>query len=103
MKIRDKQGRTPVEIADNLSAGDDFATRSDLIEKDKTLSLIEEGLNELNTEQQLCVTLFYLQKQTYQQIADATGLGLLQVKSCIQNGKRNLKLIVEKKMKQVNG
>jgi RNA polymerase sigma-70 factor (ECF subfamily) len=103
MKIRDKHGRIPVEISEHMTAPEDSITRSDLLEKDKTLSLIEEGLNELNAEQKLCVTLFYLQKKTYQQITDSTGLSLLQVKSYIQNGKRNLKLIVEKKMKKVNG
>jgi RNA polymerase sigma-70 factor (ECF subfamily) len=78
-------------------------SRFELDEKDKTLSLIEEGLNELNEEQKQCVTLFYLKKKSYQQIVDVTGFNLLQVKSYIQNGKRNLKLIVEKKMKKVNG
>jgi RNA polymerase sigma-70 factor (ECF subfamily) len=103
MKIRDRHGRIPVEISEHMTAPEDSITRSDLLEKDKTLSLIEEGLSELNAEQKLCVTLFYLQKKTYQQITDSTGLSLLQVKSYIQNGKRNLKLIVEKKMKKVNG
>jgi RNA polymerase sigma-70 factor (ECF subfamily) len=46
------------------------------------------------------VTLFYLQKQSYQQIADKTGYNLLQVKSYIQNGKRNLKILLEKKLSQ---
>ncbi len=64
---------------------------------------IEEGLLELNEEQKQCVTLFYLQKNTYNQIVDRTGYSLLQVKSFIQNGKRNLKHIVERKLKTING
>jgi len=40
--------------------------------------------------------LFYLQKQSYQEIADQTGHSLMQVKSAIQNGKRNIKIWVEK-------
>ena len=103
MKIRDKHGRIPVEISDKIAAAEDAFTKSELFEKDQTLSLVEEGLNELNEEQKLCVTLFYLQKKTYQQITDFTGFNLLQVKSYIQNGKRNLKMIVEKKLKKVNG
>ncbi len=103
MKIRERQGRVPVEISDKLNATADTFPETELFEKDHTLSLIEEGLNELNEEQKLCITLFYLQRKTYQQIADVTGYNLLQVKSYIQNGKRNLKLIVEKKMKKVNG
>jgi RNA polymerase sigma factor (sigma-70 family) len=103
MKIREKHGRVPLEISDKFAAAEDGFSKTDLLKKDQTLSLIEEGLKELNAEQKLCLTLFYLQKQTYQQITDFTGFNLLQVKSYIQNGKRNLKLIVEKKMKKVNG
>ena len=103
MKIRDKHGHIPVEISDTLAATEDTVARSEMLEKERTLTLIEEGLNDLNSEQKQCITLFYLQKKSYQQITDATGFNLLQVKSHIQNGKRNLKMIVEKKMKKVNG
>jgi RNA polymerase sigma-70 factor (ECF subfamily) len=54
----------------------------------------------LNEEQKTCVTLFYLQKKSYHEIADETGYTPLQVKSYIQNGKRNLKNLVDKKLKQ---
>jgi RNA polymerase sigma-70 factor (ECF subfamily) len=60
--------------------------------KDQHLVQMETALNELNSEQKLCVTLFYLQKKTYQQIAEDTGFTVMQVKSYIQNGKRNLKI-----------
>ncbi|MDB5245970.1 MAG: sigma-70 family polymerase sigma factor [Segetibacter sp.] len=103
MKIRERQGRIPVELTDNVSSGEEATSKSDLLEKDRTLSLVEEGLDELSEEQKICVTLFYLQKRTYHEITATTGYSLLQVKSYIQNGKRNLKLIVEKKMKKVHG
>lgn len=104
MKIRDRHGRIPVELTDKLADTEDtYSNKAELLEKDKTLSLIEEGLYELNEEQKQCVTLFYLEKKSYQQIADATGFSLSQVKSHIQNGKRNLKMIIEKKIKKVNG
>lgn len=103
MKIRDRQGHTAVELTDNLGTDIEVSDKTELLEKDKTLSSIEEGIFELNEEQKLCITLFYLQKKSYQQITDITGFNLLQVKSHIQNGKRNLKLIVEKKMKKANG
>ena len=103
MKIRDRQGKIPVELTDNLLTPEEAYNKQNLVEKDRTLALIEEGLHELNEEQKLCITLFYLKKKSYQEIADITGYNLLQVKSFIQNGKRNLKLIVEKKMKKLNG
>jgi RNA polymerase sigma-70 factor (ECF subfamily) len=103
MKIRDKHGRIPIELTENVGVKEEPFEKAELIEKEKTLTLIEEGLNELNREQQQCVTLFYLQKKSYQEITAITGFSLLQVKSFIQNGKRNLKQIVEKKMKNSNG
>ena len=89
MKIREKHGREPVELSDKFHTAVDTFSTAELFEKDHTLSLIEEGLNELNEEQKQCITLFYLQKKTYQQVTEATGFNLLQVKSYIQNGKRN--------------
>jgi RNA polymerase sigma-70 factor (ECF subfamily) len=103
MKIRDRQGKIPVELTDKLHTADEVNNKQELIEKDTTLALIEEGLQELNEEQRLCLTLFYLEKKSYHEIADITGYSLLQVKSFIQNGKRNLKLSVEKKLKKSNG
>ena len=103
MKIRERQGRIPMELTDQLGTGIEPSDRSELLEKDRTLLSIEESLLELNEEQKRCVILFYLQKKSYQEITDITGFNLSQVKSYIQNGKRNLKLIVEKKMKKANG
>ena len=69
--------------------------------KDENLSeeqwqLLEEGLGHLPSEQQQCLQLFYWQQQSYQDIAAQTGYELKQVKSHIQNGRRNLKIFVEK-------
>ena len=103
MKIRDRQGKIPVELTHNLLTPEEYYSKQILVEKDRTIALIEEGLHELNEEQKLCITLFYLKKKSYQEIADTTSYNHLQVKSFIQNGKRNLKLIVEKKIKKLNG
>jgi RNA polymerase sigma-70 factor (ECF subfamily) len=59
-----------------------------------------ESLEELGKEQKLCVILFYLEKRSYQEIALSTGYSLMQVKSYIQNGKRNLRLSMEKKSRE---
>ena len=67
------------------------------LKKDKALTAMAQALSQLNKEQQQCVTLFYLEKKSYQEITDQTNFTLLQVKSYIQNGKRNLKLLMERK------
>ncbi len=63
-----------------------------------TLQQMEDCLGELNTEQRTTITLFYLQKKSYEQIITQTGYTFMQVKSFIQNGKRNLKTILLKKL-----
>lgn len=61
-------------------------------EKEELLTRMEGALDGLNEDQKKCVTLFYLEKKSYQDIMAETGYTFLQVKSFIQNGKRNLKL-----------
>ena len=95
MKLREK-GKYTAEINDEvMTAKDEIITINDHIEKDKTLNNMANALQQLNTEQQQCVTLFYLEKKSYQEITELTSYSLMQVKSHIQNGKRNLKLIME--------
>ncbi|HSN60268.1 MAG TPA: sigma-70 family RNA polymerase sigma factor [Ferruginibacter sp.] len=94
MKLRDK-GKYTSELSENfMSTPDDTEGKATAIEKDIYLTHMEQAMEQLNGEQKLCVTLFYLQKQTYQQIAEQTDYSVMQVKSHIQNGKRNLKIFM---------
>jgi RNA polymerase sigma factor (sigma-70 family) len=99
MKLRDRQGRMSTDLKEQMAVtpGEDEGLRLHM-EKDRQLELMNDSLQELNNDQKLCVTLFYLQKNSYQEIAEKTGFSLMQVKSYIQNGKRNLKILLEKKM-----
>lgn len=99
MKLRYKQGKIPAELDNQPIAAPEEIDKNELVYTDHTFELMEASLQELNSEQQQCVTLFYLQKQSYQQISESTGFSMMQVKSYIQNGKRNLKILIEKKLK----
>lgn len=59
-------------------------------------NLLAHAMLQLNDAQQRCLDLFYLQNKTYQDVSEETGFTLLQVKSHIQNGKRNLRIILQK-------
>lgn len=48
-------------------------------------------LDQLNDKQKKCIELFFLKDHSYQQISTLTGYSVNEVKSYIQNGKRNLK------------
>lgn len=101
MKIRERQGKTTTEISDRINIKqEEEVDRQALLQNDHTLDLMESSLKELNAEQQQCVTLFYLEKKSYQEVSDETGFSMLQVKSYIQNGKRNLKILIEKKLQE---
>lgn len=72
-----------VEYEDNLHP---------VLEKEKMFEKMEVAMEELNQDQRHCIHLFYLEKKTYQEIMKETGFNFMQVKSFIQNGKRNLKI-----------
>lgn len=96
MKLRDK-GKITTEINERIIATPDESDEiNGLAEKEVLLTHMASALQQLNPEQQQCVTLFYLEKKSYQEVSEATGYSLLQVKSHIQNGKRNLKIMLER-------
>jgi RNA polymerase sigma-70 factor (ECF subfamily) len=70
------------EEASHLLDEDDDAQR---------LTRLQQAIGQLNEEQKRCVELFFLENKSYQQIADETGYSANQVKSYLQNGKRNIK------------
>ena len=65
--------------------------------RESELQLMEEAIRNLNEEQRICIELFYLKKYCYQDVAEISGFTLLEVKSYIQNGKRNIKIYMMKK------
>lgn len=71
-----------------------------LIEEREVLYLkLEKAMPELKYNQRICIKMFYLEKKTYADIAMETGFSLKEIKSYIQNGKRNLLL----KLQEENG
>ncbi|MCB0763061.1 MAG: sigma-70 family RNA polymerase sigma factor [Flavobacteriales bacterium] len=66
------------------------------VSQEASLVALEAAIAELKEEQRTCIELFYLQHQSYQQIADATGFSLEQVRSHLQNGRRNLRQTIER-------
>lgn len=62
------------------------------IQQDITVKKLQEAMKELKEEQRWCIDLFYFQQKSYQEITEITKFDIKQVKSNIQNGKRNLKL-----------
>jgi RNA polymerase sigma factor (sigma-70 family) len=104
MYLRKQKGQHVTELEPSRTENDDevmeFAAEEHLDDvewKEMQLDVLEEGIQSLNEEQRLCIELFYLQKKSYQEVADLTGYDLKKVKSYIQNGKRNLRIFMEKR------
>ena len=57
---------------------------------------VAKALLNLPEHQKKCIELFYYQNLSYQEIARETGYELKKVKSYIQNGKRNLKGLINR-------
>ena len=66
--------------------------KDELETKEAQFELLETALEDLKMEQQDCIRLFYIEKKSYDQISEQLNISLNQVKSAIQNGKRNLKI-----------
>ena len=67
-----------------------------MLKKERDLDNMNEALNLLNEEQKICIQLFFLEKKSYQEVAEITNFSTGQVKSYIQNGKRNLRINLER-------
>ena len=87
----------PEELGEELSPIELFDSKEDLLEKQ--IENLGEAIQHLNQEQKTCIELFYLQKLSYRDIEEKTGFNFQQVKSHIQNGKRNLRIFLEQKQK----
>jgi RNA polymerase sigma factor (sigma-70 family) len=67
------------------------------MEKEQNLQKLEECIASLADEQRTMIKLFYLDGKCYNEIVEITGIEWNHVRSSIQNGRRNLKLCMEKK------
>ncbi|HXR83184.1 MAG TPA: sigma-70 family RNA polymerase sigma factor [Hanamia sp.] len=94
MKLRDNKN-LPVELNEKIQTENLEVDKHELHEKDVLLQKMQQAIQQLNPEQQQCVKLFYLEKKSYAEVAEITGFTMLQVKSHLQNGKRNLKLLMK--------
>ena len=80
---------------ESVQSGEDLHLAS-VMEKEAELARMEKCLETLSDEQEKTVRLFYLENKSYKEIAEITGIEWNKVRSFIQNGRRNLKICMEK-------
>lgn len=101
IRSQKRQGAPPVMLEEErFMEKDDFYHHDgeeDAFVLERNLQALEACIGSLPEVQRRSVKLFFLQEKSYQEIAEQTGFPLNKVKSYIQNGKRNLKICMEKK------
>ncbi len=91
-----KLQKTAVEINDDKDMNMAYTLHHTEDALEIKLQELEVSIEELPPEQRACIHMFYLEQQSYKTIAALTGHDIKKVKSYIQNGKRNLKISLEK-------
>jgi RNA polymerase sigma factor (sigma-70 family) len=62
--------------------------------------ILVDAIGKLNEAQRRCIELFYLEERSYKEVAETTGFSMNEVKSYLQNGRRNLKILLENAREQ---
>ena len=95
--LRNKQSNREISVDPEKFSDFDMENDNEMyldekIRIEENIELLEQQISGLSQEQRICVELFYVKEKCYKEIVDETGFSLNQVKSYIQNGKRNLQM-----------
>ena len=96
MQLRSPKRIRTQELKDEPMQTADELHLNSILEKEENLDKLSKCLETLSSEQKTTVELFYLQSKCYKEIEAITGLEWNKVRSHIQNGRRNLKICMDK-------
>jgi RNA polymerase sigma factor (sigma-70 family) len=97
MQLRTPKNLKTVAIPPLLMQNEEDVHLNGVMEKEENFQKLEKCIASLSHEQSTMIKLFYLEGKCYNEIVEITGLEWNHVRSLIQNGRRNLKLCMEKK------
>lgn len=94
-----KQKRLTTDVEKALMSKPDQSLMllEEKMQSETTILTLEEEISKLKSDQKKAIELFYLESKCYQEVANIMQIDLKKVKSLIQNGKRNLKIALEKR------
>jgi RNA polymerase sigma-70 factor (ECF subfamily) len=102
MQLRSVKNIKTTEFDGNvMQSAENEHLRNEAFQKEQQLSELEDCIQQLPNDQKSSIELFFLQEKCYNEIAEITGHEWNKVRSYIQNGKRNLKICMDKKNKQL--
>ena len=95
MLLRSPKNLKTVELPASLMQTEENVHLNGVLEKEENFEKLEYCLTTLSPEQRQAVKLFYLEGRSYNEIVEIMGCDWKQVRSFIQNGRRNLKICME--------
>ena len=96
MHLRTPKNLKTVELSPLLMQNEQDVHLNGVMDKEQNFVQLENCIAALPEEQRLMIKLFYLDGKCYNEIVEITGKSWNHVRSAIQNGKRNLKLCMDK-------
>lgn len=98
-QLRKENKEIPLDYSINLMESDEFLhLLSEEDSPEEQIKALHHCLEKLPEEQRDAISRFFLEEMSYADIATQTGFSLNNVKSYIQNGKRNLKICIKKQI-----
>lgn len=94
--LRKQKKHLTVSYDSPLMQNEPFLHPFEKEETEEQFTQLDTCIQELEALQQECIQLFYYKKKSYKEIAAFKGLPLGKIRSFIQNGRRNLKICLEK-------
>ena len=103
MEIRKRSKNLSVSLDDSFMEFCDDFHLTVVSESENREESLRECVESLPEKQRISVKYFFLDELSYKEVEERTGFSSKMVKSFIQNGKRNLKLCLERKGVTSNG
>lgn len=100
MLLRSEKKFVKTNIDPALMQNEETVHLNGELEREENFRQLHFCLEQLNKEQKDVLELFYLQGKCYNEIVELTGIEWSSVRSYIQNGRRNLKICMEKQKLQ---
>src|SRR5688500_15348313 len=101
MSLRGRKNIKLTEIHPDVMHSAEELHLNGMMEREAEFKKLEDCLQTLSDEQKTAVEMFYLQNKCYKEIEATTGLEWNKIRSYIQNGRRNLKICMEKKAVEI--
>ncbi len=98
MKLRSDKKFTKTQMDVSLVQNEEDVHLNGVMEKEEHFKQLRYCMDQLVPAQKQAVALFYLEGKCYNEISQSTGIDWKQVRSYIQNGRRNLKNCMDKQI-----